>query len=305
MTFEWNGRVDNTPESKRFHQVVETTKVDDLEKTDTQAFSLIGFECHEGVRRNKGRLGAKDAPNVIRAQLSSLPYHPTEKKFVDVGNLSCEDKDLEGAQERLGDSVAALLEKHYTPIILGGGHETFYGHYLGVRKHVGPDKKIGMINLDAHFDLRSDPVPSSGTMFRQILERDKHAHYLCIGIQELGNTLELFDTAKKYDVQYVKETDVHPIEDTYDVITTFAKEHDFVIYTICTDVMNQAIAPGVSAPAPFGLDEETVRHVSNHIVQLTNFVSMDVSEVNPSYDLDNRTSRLISYVLADVMQGKK
>src|SRR5699024_11664308 len=113
-------------------------------------------ECHEGVRRNKGRLGAKDAPNMIRTQLSSLPYHDTGQKFVDVGNLSCDDEDLEGAQERLGDSVAALLEKNYTPIILGGGHETFYGHYLGVRKQVGAGKKIGMINLDAHFDLRRD-----------------------------------------------------------------------------------------------------------------------------------------------------
>src|SRR5699024_3211129 len=154
--------------------------------------------------------------------------------------------------------VADLLEKNYTPIILGGGHETFYGHYLGVRKQVGAGKKIGMINLDAHFDLRSDPVPSSGTMFRQILESDENAHYLCIGIQELGNTVELFDTAKKYDVQYAKETDIHPIENTYDVITAFAKEHDVIIYTICTDVINQAIAPGVSAPAPFGLDEGTV-----------------------------------------------
>ena len=61
-----------------------------------------------------------------------------------------------------------------TPIIFGGGHETAYGHYLGVRKYIGEDASLGIINIDAHFDLRPyDEQPSSGTMFKQILEHDK------------------------------------------------------------------------------------------------------------------------------------
>ena len=34
-------------------------------------------------------------------------------------------------------------------------------------------KSLGIINIDAHFDIRPyDEQPSSGTMFRQILEND-------------------------------------------------------------------------------------------------------------------------------------
>src|ERR687884_322191 len=49
--------------------------------------------------------------------------------------------------------------------VLVGGHETAYGHYLG---YVRAGRPVGIINLDAHLDLR--PVEggrgNSGTPFR-------------------------------------------------------------------------------------------------------------------------------------------
>lgn len=304
LVFEWTGREDLNAKGKRFHQVVQNIKIEDLKKTSEQSFSFVGFECQEGVRRNKGRLGAKEGPNAIRSMLASIPYHVEKENLFDIGNVRCDDENLEDAQKRLGESVAGIISKQHTPIILGGGHETFYGHYLGVREAIGPDKKIGMINLDAHFDMRIDETPSSGTMFRQILESDAHAGYLVIGIQELGNTEQLFDTAAQLGAQHVKAGEIYPIESTYETIDAFVAAHDVIIYTICTDVIDQSIAPGVSAPAPFGLDAQTVRNITNYVVQQEKFVSMDVSEVNPTYDVDNRTSRFIAYVLAEAISNK-
>ena len=87
-----------------------------------------------------------------------------------------------------------------TPIILGGGHETAYGHYLGVRNYIGKEAKLGIINIDAHFDLRPyNEQPSSGTMFRQILEQDENSSYLVLGIQRYGNTQALFDKADELE----------------------------------------------------------------------------------------------------------
>src|SRR5699024_8028984 len=160
-----------------------------------------------------------------------------------------------------------------------GGHETFYGHYLGVRKALGPNKKIGLVNLDAHLDLRLDEEPSSGTMFRQILEADHKADYLCVGLQALGNTEQLFATAEKYNVSYILESDLEPLEQTCTKITEFTKKQDVIIYTICMDVINQASAPGVSAPAPFGLHPDKVRKITQHVVSQENFLSFDISEV--------------------------
>lgn len=301
MEFAWTGRIDPNSKGRRFHQVIRNVDSEELQPVEGSHFGIVGFECDEGVKRNKGRVGAAKAPNQIRKYLASIPYHPNKENVIDIGNVACTDEDLESAQENLGAEVARLLNNRYTPIILGGGHETFYGHYLGVRKALGPDKKIGMINLDAHFDLRNDPVPSSGTMFRQILEKDENARYLCIGLQELGNTEQLFLTAKQFDVEYILETDLLPLEHTFQQIDAFSEKHDYVIYTICSDVINQSAAPGVSAPAPFGIEPKVVRAITKHIIKQDNFISMDISEVNPLYDVDGQTARLASYVIAEAL----
>ena len=173
--------------------------------------AIIGFESEEGVRRNKGQLGAAKAPNALRSELAKLPWKfPVSKRLVDVGNIQYMDTDLEKAQQQLGDTIAKALEKKMTPIILGGGHETAYGHYLGVRKSIGEDASLGIINIDAHFDLRSyDEQPSSGTMFKQILEHDEKSSYFVVGIQRYGNTQELFDTADRLGVKYEYEENMH------------------------------------------------------------------------------------------------
>src|SRR5690625_4730687 len=301
MFYHSTGRVDKNINEKRFHQIVRNTNIDDIEKATDITFGIVGFEREEGVRRNQGRLGAAEGPNQIRKQLASVPYHANRENVIDVGNVACVGTELEQAQKRLGNHVGKLIQHHHIPIILGGGHETLYGHYLGVREALGKDKQIGIINLDAHFDLRKDDQSSSGTMFRQILEADENTDYLCLGIQKLGNTEQLFDTAKALNVKYILETDLEPLKETLDTIDVFAEEQDVIIYTICTDVINQAFAPGVSAPGPFGLHPGTVREITKHVVCLENFLSFDVSEVNPGYDVADKTSRLISYIIAEVL----
>lgn len=301
MGFDWTGRIDSGAKGRRIHEVVHNKSIDHLKSAIDNSIGIVGFKSDEGVRRNQGRVGAAAAPNKIRKQLANLPYHSNNKNVIDVGNVTCDGTELEQAQTELGNCVSVLIDKNYTPVILGGGHETLFGHYLGVRKALGKDKKIGIINLDAHFDLRIDDQATSGTMFRQILETDKHADYLCVGLQKLGNTEQLFATAHAFNVDYIVETELYPLENTFQKIDAFASKQDAIIYTICTDVINQTSAPGVSAPAPFGLQPETVREISKQVVNQKNFISMDVSEVNPTYDVADMTSRLMGHVIAEVM----
>lgn len=301
MFFEWDGRIDDGAKSKRIHEVVENIHITQIKHVEDMQFALVGFACDEGVRRNKGRVGAKEAPNTIRSYLANLPYDTKSTQIVDVGNIHCAGRQLEHAQRQLGFYVATLLRNNYRPFILGGGHETLYGHYIGVRETVGKEASIGIINIDAHFDLRIDETPSSGTMFRQILEVDDRAQYLCLGIQPLGNTEQLFQTAKELGVHYLMADDVTRLDETYEMIEQFANENDYILVTLCTDVIDQAHAPGVSAPAPFGLHPQIVRSLLRYIIRLDNFTSFDISEVNPTYDMDGRTARLVSYLLGDVL----
>lgn len=297
QSFHWDGRVDdsNVLEHRRVHQAIR----------DDGLFALIGFNCDEGVRRNAGRIGAKDGPNAIRQSLSSMPWRTIDGLFIqDYGNVICEEREMEVAQESLGEEVHQAYERGQMPIILGGGHETFYGHYLGVRKYVGPDKKIGIINIDAHFDIRSyETQSSSGTMFRQILEQDEQTGYLVLGIQRYGNTEALFEKADELGCRYVLEDELR-LTDVQQYIEQFAEKYDVLIVTLCMDVLHQSAAPGVSAPSPFGLSPKTIRHLLRTIMAHPKASSFDVCEVNPSLDIDDRTAKLAAAFVLEVMMEK-
>lgn len=296
----WSGRTDHLEnwESFRYHQVIEFG----ASASSSNTCAIIGFQCEEGVRRNNGRLGTAQAPDALRGEMAKLPWRVAEgKRLVDVGNIECQDNHLEQAQQQLGDAVTDLLTKEMTPIILGGGHETAYGHYLGVRKFIGKDASLGIINIDAHFDLRSyDEQPSSGTMFKQILDNDENASYFVAGIQRYGNTQELFNRADELGVTYLYEDEMDSLAEELD---QFISQHDFIILTLCTDVLNAAFAPGVSAPSPFGLDPAVVRGIIQKVTSHDKTLSFDISEVNPGLDENNRTVKLGAYLVNEAIVG--
>lgn len=305
----WLGRVDSptNPLSFRYHQIVSLAEPSNIEidQNRLKTFGLIGFQCDEGVRRNKGRVGAAEAPDKIRKALSKLPWHLTDAaELYDVGNIICEEGKMEDAQKELGKSVSLLLEKGVKPIILGGGHETFYGHYLGVRESIGPEAKLGIINIDAHFDMRPyDEQSSSGTMFKQILDQDSNCNYFVAGIQPSGNTSALFETAKQYRVHYVLEEELtfSELERTKGQLCAFSARQDYIILTLCTDVISSAYAPGVSAPSPFGLEPKLVRELIRYITSNGKHLSIDISEVNPEYDEGEKTITLAANFINEAL----
>lgn len=296
----WSGRTDQNPSSTRFHEEV---ILDDKKEIKENDFAILGFESDEGVQRNQGNPGAALAPNRVRQFLANLPFHLNEQSVFDQGNITCTNGALEKAQEQLADKVVPLLEKGSIPIIIGGGHETFYGHFLGVNQF-REDQSLGIINIDAHFDLRLDETPSSGTMFRQALEENEQINYLCLGIQRLGNTKVLFDTAATFNVEYLFEDEMDHLEDVYSIIDNFVKKHDYIILTLCMDALSSSVAPGVSAPSPFGLEAKQVRALLRYIAQKEQTISFDLSEVNPLLDEQNKTARLAALFIADFMLHK-
>lgn len=311
----WQGRIDD-PEDRdswRWHQCVQLI---DLEKQKNPVelngklgFCFIGFSCDKGVEKNLGRVGTAMGPFSIRRAMSNLPVDFLDEALLfDAGNIHCLDGCLEASQEALAEAVKHILQLGLFPIVLGGGHEIAFGHYTGLsdfREQAGDTSKLGIINFDAHFDLRpyDRNGPSSGTMFRQIADRCNQRAcefaYFVLGIQKYGNTVSLFKTANALNTEYVLAKDMYPenFGKIKEQLDSFIARQNEIYLTICSDVFSSAYAPGVSAPQPFGLEPDTVMTLMKHILKSGKVISFDIAEVSPRFDEDNHTAKLASVLI--------
>ena len=286
----YSGRIDSS-RPERFHQIVEPYT------NEANSDVIIGFMSDEGVRRNKGRIGAKEAPEKIREKLSSLSY---TSPIFDAGSVEGTE-NLEASQQTLGEAVSKLLSHDNFPVILGGGHETAYGHYLGVRDAY-KDKRIAVLNIDAHFDLRNEEK-SSGTMFYEMLSEDDKIDYFVIGIQPFSNTKSLYENAEKFSVKYWTLDELR--NDSYlSAIKTALEDYDYVFMTLCIDSIQQSYAPGTSAPAPNGFTAEEIIKTVKYFASLENLSSFDISEVSPPLDIDDRTSSLAALIVITLLNER-
>lgn len=310
----WSGRMDSETvgDMYRLHQVIH---IEDLsafyEAQSTPAIGIIGFKSDEGVKRNKGRAGAYYAPDEIRRALSSMPGHLVSNgKLFDFGNVSCEDGNLEQAQAELGEYVQKMMSFNIFPVIIGGGHEVAYGHFLGLKPYWKQGKRVGILNFDAHFDMRPyDEMTSSGTMFKQMADELANEnipfHYMCIGIQRYGNTKHLFETAKRYGCEYILEDEIAQlgIEEVNKQINAFIQKNDAVMITLCSDVIGASYAPGVSAPQPFGMEPKVLRSFLKEAMKQKKTISFDIAEINPKLDVDNRTVKLATAFIVEIIDS--
>ena len=247
------------------------------------------------MKRNKGRVGAQESPDLIRKSMSNFPVVNSGFSLKDFGNIKCEDHDLESTQNSLAEKISKVLSKQGKSVVLGGGHEVTFAHYSGIRKAF-PNKKIGIINFDAHFDNREpeNGLASSGTGFWQIAQAGE-IHSLHIGIQKNSNTRKLFESADNFGMKYILADEIYPenIPNIMFTINSFLEDVDVVYVTICMDVFNASIAPGVSAPAYNGIfADRQFMQIYRQILSSEKTKALDVAEVNPNFDIQEITARL-------------
>lgn len=303
--FHWQGRVDTEDGQRglRWHQIINT-------QPHTNSCALLGFECDLGVAANKGRIGAAQGPNAIRKTLANFAWHG-DCGLHDLGNIIAA-AHLAEAQTHYAKQIAKNLNDHSFVVGLGGGHEIAWGSYQGLERHL-TNKKIGIINFDAHFDLRNPAQhPSSGTPFRQIAEhcqaRNQAFHYTCLGVAASSNTSALFDYAKQTQTRYLLDIDCN-INDAKQLLEPMLSAVDELYVTICLDAFPASVAPGVSAPSALGVSVEFVIHMLHWIARSQavfdyNWQLADIAEMNPHYDIDNRTAKLAARLVYEAVNAK-
>lgn len=308
----WHGRVDAAEGAGglRWHQIIQAFATG----TAQPSVALLGFQCDAGVARNGGRIGAAEGPAVIRDSLRNLPVHRL-RSVLDAGDVACIDDELEAAQSQLATRVSDLLDARHFPIVLGGGHEMAYGTFCGLERNIVAEHdvqlapRIGIVNLDAHFDLRLSERGNSGTPFRQIAERCAERgwpfNYCCLGVSKFSNTQSLFDRATELGATWRLDEDmgVAQLDESLATLAAFLADVDVVYLTICLDVLPAAVAPGVSAPAARGVVLEVIEPLIDLVTSSRKLRLADIAELNPKFDIDQRTARVAARLVARIAEA--
>lgn len=304
----WKGRLDSETDREqfRYHQVVTCLELDELDEKKESV--LLGFSSDEGVKRNKGRVGAVVGPDEFRSVIGSLCWHGNEASFVDAGNIKPTQGDLEEAQKELGKAIHHLLKKGKKSFVIGGGHETAFGHYLGVASYLKEQdstSELGILNIDAHFDLREyNGIPHSGSPFLQAHEHaeaeDQALTYFVYGINPYNNTKALFNKTEELGVKFCLNREIQDREKaSLQKVQRFIDSRTHIYLTICLDVFKASIAPGVSAPAWNGIELEHALRVLELVKKSGKLVSMDVCELNPAFDQHHKTTKIAGTIFSE------
>jgi formiminoglutamase len=334
----WTGRAEpfETARARYWYQIAQPYTFDSSSQQNNQKngqrIGLVGFACDQGVRRNQGRVGARAAPPLIRQVFSALPViAELQQRFDgqlstllgDAGDIHCHDNDdfaertLEQAQLKYADKISHIIQQGGLPVGLGGGHAIAYGSFLGLWQALqqadatsnnDAPLRIGIINFDAHLDIRQSDVATSGTPFRQIAEhlaaQGQPFHYCCIGVSRFSNTAALFDRAERLGVHIISDEDCtnKKWKKIAAQIETFINDVDVIYLTIDMDCLPASVVPGVSAPAAYGINLAFVERAVKLIMASGKVKMADIAEINPTFDIDARSCKVAARFLATIIE---
>jgi formiminoglutamase len=322
----WSGRIDSPEETRAFrlHQLADfdASARAGIEPGGNTAprIGLIGFAVDRGVQRNHGRIGAAEGPDAIRKKLATLPIpwredRPAISRLADFGTIRIDQAatdDLERAQLCLAEAVSAIRAEGYLSLVLGGGHETAWGHFSGLAAASGPSGSSppAIINIDAHLDMRPDRPGSSGTPFDQAAdfcqEIGKGFSYFCAGLREEANTRFLLDHAQRRGGRWCSLSDLRRAVDPPgggdetglpEELAAFIKDAESLYLTIDLDAYSAAFAPGVSAASPRGLSPEDTDPLIRALARSGKLVGFDAVELCPRLDIDGGTAALAAGII--------
>jgi formiminoglutamase len=267
---------------------------------------LLGFPSDEGVRRSGGRVGAAAGPRAVRAALYRMTPDPNFEPFEDFLGRTHDAGDLEVSgnleldQKHLGQALAPHLEAGAFVIVLGGGHETSYGHFQG---YVLARRQVEILNWDAHADVRElkEGQGHSGSPFRQAIEDPSRScrHYSVAGLQPHSVAQAHLAFVRRHgQAIWRDEVTRDRIEQLYRGLSAPA------LVSFDMDAVSEAEAPGVSAPNSGGLPSELWLAAAYEAGRAPGVGSADVVELNPTVDQDGRTARLAALTVWWLLRGR-
>jgi arginase len=258
---------------------------------------------------------------------------PDANNFLWKGNKHPHGKYIDGVYQVLKNVYSTIeslrLDKKF-PIVLAGDHSTAAGTIMGI-KAAHPEKRLGVIWIDAHADLHTPFTTPSGNMHGMPLAMTTQLDNLECKVNEVGpETISYWEKIKKIggefpkidpqDIVFISVRDTEAPEDhlihkygiknfsTQEVrdlgIEKVAaqalealKDCEQIYISFDVDSLDSSISMGTGTPVPNGLTLAEAIHLNAALIKDKRVCCWEIVEVNPTLDTENTMAEAAFEVL--------
>ncbi|MBI1764157.1 MAG: agmatinase family protein [Acidobacteria bacterium] len=252
------------------------------------------------------------APQAVRDSLRRFSTYDIETD-VDVRALAVNDHgDLPLVETKLEDAFAPLraavnqaAQQADAVILLGGDNGVTRPGVHGIGESLS---EVGLLTLDAHFDLRDTAHGlSNGNPVRALLEDGlPGAHIVQLGILGFANSQAYAQVARDAGINVVTMDKLRAqgIEPAISAALDYLSARVSVIYfDLDVDVLDRAFAPACPGARPGGLQPWELRRAAWLCGRHPKVKAMDLVEVDPTRDVANVTVMVTAQSLLSFAAG--
>ncbi len=214
----------------------------------------------------------------------------------------------------LHDAMLAELQAGHLPVMLGGDHCLGIGSISAVARHCkAQGKKLRVLWLDAHADFNTATMTPSGNIHgmpvaclcgkgpRELVEiggfsndspalNPKDLRQLGIRSVDAGEKKLVRDMGiEVFDMRFIDEMGMrHAME----LALALVDKNTHLHVSLDVDFLDPDIAPGVGTTVRGGPNYREAQLCMEMIADTGRMASLDIVELNPAFDIRNRTAEL-------------
>ncbi len=273
---------------------------------------IVGCPYDAGDTLAGRRAGAAGAPDAIRTELYRLSNFGVHNRVIDIGDIVGDD-DPDVYRERLATVAKKVLGDGKRLIVLGGSGDIAYPAGDAMGSIFGSDRWLG-INIDARLDVADDPNLTSESAFGKLVREERLlSRYLyliafqyCFVAHPLYRQIVDAD-AKLISLALLRSRDAADTELRETIRLEFIHHSRTMNVFFCFDLeaVRASEAPGVTEPSPFGLRAGEFLTLTEFAADLVNTKLFLFCSVNPLYDQDSHTAKLVATAIYRILSSKR
>ncbi|WP_394330722.1 formimidoylglutamase [Lacinutrix jangbogonensis] len=302
-----------------------TNIYDDLINLDVKHV-LIGIPEAVGVFANYGKSGASKAWDAtIKILLNTQNNHLNRpEQLLILGHLDFSEaqkqlskwdqnneKHIKKARalvseidKEVSDVIYNVVKAGKIPIVIGGGHNNAYGNIKG--SSLALNKKINVVNFDAHTDFRALEGRHSGNGFSYAFAEGFLNRYFIFGIHKNYNSQNILNEALNADnsIKYntfesIEVQKIYKYKSEMKKALKYVSQDAFGIEIDCDAIAN---VPS-SAQTPSGFSVNQARQFVHFFGSHKKTSYLHICEAAPTKKTATQVGKLITYLITDFIRA--